>query len=240
MAAKTPTMRIDILPDVDAVARQGAAFIAKFARQAMEARGRFILAVSGGETPRRMLQDLAAENIPWAGVRIVQADERLAPPGDVDRNLTLLQESLLAHGPLAPQQIFPMPVETDDPAAAARCYAQVLKRLGGSPPVFDLVHLGLGADGHTASLVLGDPVLDLTDRDVAVTEIYHGRRRMTLTYPVIDRARCILWLVTGGTKAAMLARLCNGDTNIPGGRVNRERAVVLADQAAGQLAEPVT
>ncbi|HXZ97610.1 MAG TPA: 6-phosphogluconolactonase, partial [Burkholderiales bacterium] len=107
-----------------------------------------------------------------------------------------------------------------------------LREIAGSPPVLDLIHLGLGPDGHTASLVPGDPVLDVADKDVAVTALYQGRRRMTLTYPALNRARRILWLITGDDKAAMLARLCNGDTTIPAGRVGQEQAVVLVDRAA--------
>jgi 6-phosphogluconolactonase len=181
-----------------------------------------------------MLHHLAAEDVSWADVYIVQVDERIAPAGDADRNLTMLQDTLLAHTPLALDQIVAMPVEAYDPATAAQQYAQALEMLCGSPPVLDLVHLGLGADGHTASLVPGDPVIDVTDTDAAITNVYHGRRRMTLTYPIINRARCILWLVTGEAKAAMLARLHAGDTDIPAGRVNHEQAVVLADEAAGQ------
>ncbi|MHB8404424.1 MAG: 6-phosphogluconolactonase [Gammaproteobacteria bacterium] len=222
-----------ILLDADAAAQQGAAFIAKLAHRTVDERGRFLLAVSGGKTPTRMFGILAAENLPWDKIHLFQVDERIAPPGAADRNLTALQESLLVHAPLTSQQVHPMPVETRDLVAAAHQYAEVLRRLGGSPPVFDLVHLGLGADGHTASLVPGDPVLDALDTEVAVTAVYQNRRRMTLTYPFINRARHILWLVTGTAKAQVLARLCEGDTSIPAGRVNRENAVVFADQAAG-------
>ena len=225
-------LELHVFSDADAVARQAAVFIAKCAYQAVDQHGRFVLALSGGETPRAMLQQLATQEMPWAGLRVAQVDERVAPAGHADRNLTLLQENLLVQGQLLSQQIYPMPVETHDLEMAARSYAEVLEHLGGAPPVLDLVHLGLGADGHAASLVPGDPVLHVMDADVALTHSYQGRRRMTLTYPIISRARCILWLVTGTAKAEMLARLCNDDTTIPAGRINRERAVVFADQAA--------
>jgi 6-phosphogluconolactonase len=221
-----------VLPDAAALARHAAVLIAEQARASIAARGRFVLALSGGETPRPMLNELAAMDVDWDGVHVVQVDERFAPPGDPARNLTLLQETLLAHAPLAPEQIYPMPVEAADPAAAAGDYARLLEQLAGVPPVIDLVHLGLGTDGHTASLVPGDAALDVTDADVAVTGVYKGRQRMTLTYPVIDRARCILWQVSGEAKAPMLARLCAGDTDIPAGHIAREQAVVLADHAA--------
>jgi 6-phosphogluconolactonase len=181
-----------------------------------------------------MLRALASEDVPWPGVHVVQVDERVAPAGDPDRNLTHLRESLLAHAPLRPEQIHAMPVESADLEAAAREYAALLEEIAGSPPVLDLVHLGLGPDGHTASLVPGDPVLDVTDRDVAVTGVYQGRRRMTLTYPIINRSRRILWLVTGAEKAGMLTRLRDGDRSIPAGRVRRDQALVLADRAAAE------
>ena len=225
-------MKIEALPDVDSVARAGAAFTAAEARAAVAARGRFIMAVSGGRTPWKMLRALADEPMPWTDVHVVQVDERVAPPGDADRNLTHLRESLLAHCPLVPEQIHAMPVEWSDLDAASERYAATLRETAGTPTVLDLAHLGLGPDGHTASLVPGDPVLDVTSADVAVSGIYQGRRRMTLTYPLLNRSRRILWLVTGHDKADMLSRLIDGDRSIPAGRISREQSVVLADDEA--------
>jgi len=225
-------MNIDILIDADAVARKAAEIIAAEARASVAQRGRFIMAVSGGHTPWKMLRALANEKVPWEGVRVVQVDERVAPAGDPDRNLSHLRESLLEHAPLRNEQILAMPVEWPDLDAAARSYAMTLNEVAGSPPVLDLAHLGLGPDGHTASLVPGDPVLNVTDSDVALTGVYQGRRRMTLTYPILNRARRILWLVTGNDKVDALARLREGDTSIPAGKIHRAQAVVLADQAA--------
>src|SRR5574341_226027 len=225
-------MKIDVLPDADSVAREAAAIIAREAREAVAARGRFNMAVSGGRTPWMMLRVLLGQDMPWDKVHVVQVDERVAPAGHPDRNLTHVQESLLKQAPLPADRIHAMPVETSDLEAAAAQYAVTLQELAGSPPVLDLVHLGLGPDGHTASLIPGDPVLEVTDADVAMTGIYQGRRRMTLTYPVLNRARFILWLVTGSEKADMLARLRDGDRSIPAGQVSRDHALVLADRAA--------
>jgi 6-phosphogluconolactonase len=228
----TSESSVEILETADAVANRAAQAIAALAREAIEARGRFLFAVSGGHTPWVMLRALGAAEIPWPAVRIFQVDERVAPAGHADRNLTHLRESLLEHAPLAPGQILAMPVETEDLDRAAAEYAQTLQRECGSPAVLDLVHLGLGPDGHTASLVPGDPVLNVRDRDVAVTGPYQGRRRMTLTYPAINRARQILWVVTGAEKAQMLRRLLDCDAGIPGGRVDSGKSLVLADAAA--------
>jgi 6-phosphogluconolactonase len=179
-----------------------------------------------------MLRALVDEAVPWSDVHVFQVDERIAPAGDPERNLTHLYASLLDRTALPPQQIYAMPVEETDLDAAASRYSRTLERIAGVPPVLDLVHLGLGEDGHTASLVPGDPVPDVSDRDVAITGVYMGRRRMTLTYPIINRARRILWLVTGTDKVAMLPRLLAADAAIPAGRVHLERALVLADGAA--------
>ena len=225
-------MKIEIFPDADAVAQKGAEIIAAEARAAVKARGRFIVAVSGGHTPWQMLRALANEDVPWEGVNVVQVDERVAPAGHPERNLTHLYESLLEHAPLRREQIYAMPVETAELESTAERYAETLKKIAGSPPVLDLVHLGLGPDGHTASLVPGDPVLNVTDSDVVLTGVYQGRRRMTLTYSILNRARRILWLVTGNDKVAALARLREGDVTIPAGRIQRADALVLADKAA--------
>src|SRR5215510_6169421 len=179
-------MKIEILTDANAVASKAAEIIATEARAAVAARGRFVMAVSGGHTPWQMLRALANEEVPWKSVHVVQVDERVAPSGDPDRNLTHLRASLLEHAPLRDDQIHPMPVDATNLEQAASNYASALSHLSGSPPVIDLVHLGLGPDGHTASLVPGDSVLDVTNKDVALTGLYQGRRRMTLTYPALD------------------------------------------------------
>jgi len=231
-------MKIEIYSDADAVAQKAAALVATEARAAVAARGAFVMAVSGGHTPWQMLRALAGEDVPWGAVHVAQVDERVAPAGDPDRNLTHLRESLLQRAPLRAEQIHAMPVESTNLQAACAEYALTLQGLAGSPPVLDLVHLGLGPDGHTASLVPGDPVLEVNDADVALTELYKGRRRMTLTYPILNRSRRVLWLVTGSGKAGMLSRLRAGDAQIPAGRVRSDHALVLADRAAaGQLDE---
>jgi 6-phosphogluconolactonase len=210
------------LADPEAVAQAGAALVAERARAAVAERGTFLFAVSGGHTPWAMFAELARETVPWDAVVIYQVDERVAPAGDSSRNLTHLTEALGS----APAQVLPMPVNDADLAAAAAAYATDL------PEQFDLVHLGLGPDGHTASLVPGDPVLSVTDRLVGVTRPYQGEVRMTLTYPALARAREILWLVTGADKKEALGALLAGDTTIPAGRVEAAASVVLADQAA--------
>jgi 6-phosphogluconolactonase len=225
-------MKIEIFSDAESVAREAAAIIAAEARAAVAERGRFIMAVSGGHTPWAMLRNLAQEEVPWENVHLTQVDERVAPSGHPDRNLTHLRESLLEHARLPQEQIYAMPVESSDLEAAAKQYAATLAKIAGSPPVLDLVHLGLGPDGHTASLVPGDAVLKVNEADVAVTGIYQGRRRITLTYPILNRARRLLWLVTGSDKVAMLVRLRDGDRSIPAGLVSQERALLLADRAA--------
>ena len=215
-------LEIEILPDGRAAAERGAEVIAAAAAEAVAGRGRFTMAVSGGRNPWTMFAALYGR-MPWETVTIFQVDERVAPDGEDDRNLTHLLRSLPAGGAA---DVRPMPVTAHDLEAAAARYAEAL------PEVLDLVHLGLGPDGHTASLVPGDPVLEVSDRDVAVTGEYQGRRRMTLTYPALDRARQILWLVTGEDKVDALTRLRQGDESIPGGRVSAENALVVADAAA--------
>jgi len=226
-------MKIEVLDGPEAVAGRAATLVAEQARAAVRERGRFTFAVSGGHTPWVMLRALAGEQVPWNEVHVVQVDERVAPADSDERNFKHLRESLLSHVPLPPGNLHPMPVEADDLPAAAAEYARTLEDLAGSPPVLDLVHLGLGPDGHTASLVPGDAVLEVADVWVALTVgLYQGRRRMTLTYPVLDRARCVLWLVTGAEKVEALRKLHQKDRTIPAGRVRQEGAIVVADRVA--------
>jgi 6-phosphogluconolactonase len=215
-------LEVEVYPDADAASERGAEIIAAAAREAVDERGRFTMAVSGGTGPWKMFGGLYGR-MPWDKVTIFQVDERVAPDDDPDRNVTHLLRSLPAGGVA---DVRPMPVTAHDLEAAASAYA------GALPEAFDLVHLGIGPDGHTASLIPGDPVLDITDRDVALTGEYQGRIRMTLTYPPLNRARRILWLVTGDDKVDALARLRAGDASIPGGRVATENALVIADADA--------
>jgi len=227
-------MKLRVLPDAEAVAQAGAAYIAEIANAAIKDRGVFTFAVSGGRTPWVMLRALAKEPLPWEGVQVFQVDEREAPADDPDRNYAHLRQSLLSNANLPPENIHPMPVERDDLAAASASYAETLEQMTGSPPILDLAHLGLGPDGHTASLVPGDPVLDVNDRSVGTTGIYQGRHRMTLTYPVLNSARNVMFIVTGSEKIIALTKLMQHDQSIPAGRVRPDDAVVIADRLAAE------
>ena len=224
-------MKIEIFNDANAVAKAAAKLIAADARAAIAARGIFTFAVSGGKTPWVMLRELASEELPWEKIHLFQIDERLAPEGDKDRNLTHLLESF-AGAPIPPENIHPMPVNAADSAEGAKEYEQTLESYCGIPAMLDLAHLGPGPDGHTASLIPGAPVLGVHDLDVALTGLYQGRNRMTLTYPMLNRSRKILWLATGAEKAPMIERLKHGDPTIPGGLIKQENAILLADSAA--------
>lgn len=228
-------MRIRALADAHRVFQEAAALTAAEARAAVAARGRFVMAISR-HTPWELLRMLAREDLPWSHVHIVQVDECAPPAGDPDR--ASLRGRVLVHCPVHPERVHPMPVEDTDLDAASARYVRVLQEIAGVRPVLDLVHLGLGADGHAASLVPGDPVLEMRSVDVAPTQIHHGRRRLTLTYPALDRARRIVWLVLGRDRSEMLMRLCAGDRSIPAGRVNQNRAVVLADHEAAARLRP--
>lgn len=208
--------------DADAVAAAAANYVAQLSRGAIEASGRFTFAVSGGRTPWVMFEKLAQMEVAWSDVVIYQVDERIAPAGDATRNLTNLERILAECGPT----IIPMPVNDDDLEEAATSYAQQL------PERFDLVHLGLGPDGHTASLILGDLVLTVRDRLVAITGVYQGEQRMTLTYEALARADQLLWLVTGDDKRTALAQLLGGDVSIPAAVVEAAASLVMADHTA--------
>jgi 6-phosphogluconolactonase len=223
--------RLEVLDDADAVHRRGAELIAEAARAAVSQRGHCALGVSGGRDPWPMFSQLEDLEMDWTATEIFQVDERVAPAGSDERNLTHLVESLSIG---AQGSVRPMPVTDDDLEAAAAHYADSL------PEALDLAHLGIGPDGHTASLVPGDPVLEVSDRRVAVTGgEYQGVRRMTLTYPELARARSLLWVVTGEEKRDALAKLLARDPSIPAGRVEPGGdSLILADPAAAPGVQP--
>lgn len=228
-----PNIKLFSTPEEVSVA--GAEWLADQLRIAVDERGRCTLAVSGGRSPWPMLKLLAKrDDLPWEAVWLFQVDERIAPDGDEDRNLTQMRRHVLSIRPELEARTCAMPVNDADPVAGAVRYAGQLEEFCGSPSILDIIHLGLGPDGHTASLVPGDEVLEVLDRDVALTtDPYQGHRRMTLTYPTINRARNIMWQVVGADKRDALAKMMAGDNAIPGGRIESSRAMVFADQAAG-------
>jgi 6-phosphogluconolactonase len=224
-------MRLIVAPDAEAAAERAAHEIAAACNGAIAARGAAIIAISGGETPWGMLRALVSLSIDWPALHVLQVDERVAPDDDPRRNLIRLRDILVAHGPLPVSRLHAMSVTGDSPDAGAAAYAELLQRLAGRPPQLDVVQLGLGADGHTASLFSGDAALD-TDADVAVTGEYAGTRRMTLTLPTLSRARLRVWLVTGSGKRHALEELVRGDGTSPAGRVERSHSCVVTDQSS--------
>ncbi len=223
---------VEVLPDGPALARRTADLVEEQLAAAIEARGQATLAVSGGSTPIAFLTELAGRKLPWEAVHVFQVDERVAPPGHADRNLTGLHQSLLDRAPIPPGNVHPMPVEAPDLEAAADAYAEEIRAVTGPDGRIDVIHLGVGDDGHTASWPPGDPVVDASN-DVAVIGPFNGRLRMTLTPPSVNRAGWIVWLIDGEAKAPVVARLLAGDPAIPASRVRRHDVTLLADAAAG-------
>ncbi|MEZ5565525.1 MAG: 6-phosphogluconolactonase [Gammaproteobacteria bacterium] len=230
-------MRLEIAKTPEAAAAVAARLIATVLGIAIGRRTRASLALSGGSSPLPMLQALAREPLDWSVVHVYQVDERVVARGDSARNLGALDEILVWRGPLPRRNLHPMWVDRADLDAAAESYGEEIAQVAGEPPILDLVHLGLGTDGHTASLFPGDPVLKVKDRSVAVTNEHSGHRRMTLTLPVLCRARSVLWFVTGAEKAGVAADLYAGGAPFPAGLVARRRAVLVADQAAASEAQ---
>ncbi len=225
-------MQILVLPTAEAAAKRAALLIAEAAIIAIRKRGNFAFAVSGGTTPWLMLAELAKQPIDWQRVHLFQVDERVAPPGSPERNWTHINEVLLSRVPIPPEHAHAMPVQLQDLGAAAADYEATLTRVAGTPPKLDLVHLGLGLDGHTASLVPGDKALAIRNAEVARTDVYKGHPRLTLTFQALNRARSVLWLATGGEKRDVLAKLLHGDRTIPAGRIRGANATVLTENAA--------
>lgn len=216
--------------ETDRIPARAADVFAAAVRASVELRGICILAISGGSTPGAVFAELATRDLPWEQVVITQVDERIAPEGDPDRNLTGQQEAFAG----LPVRWLPLAVEGHIRSKLTETL-DGLKEVAGDPPILDVVHLGLGADGHTASLIPGDPVLDEMDLPIAITNEYQGRRRMTFTRPVLDNCRLVVWLVVGADKAEPLAALARGDKGIPAGLLEPTNSLILADPAAAAL-----
>ena len=213
--------------ETDRIASRAADVFAVAIRSAVELRGTCVLALSGGSTPAAVFAELATRDLPWDCVVITQVDERIAPEGDPDRNLTGQRAAFEG----LPVRWLPLAVEGQIRSKLVETLDE-LKEVAGEPPIIDVVHLGLGSDGHTASLIPDDPVLDALDQSIAITNEYQGRRRMTFTRPMLDRSRLIVWLVVGADKAGALASLASGDTSIPASLLEPANSLILADPAA--------
>jgi 6-phosphogluconolactonase len=225
-------MKTEIFPSADQVAEGAAAYIEQLIRETLAHKKYFSMAISGGRTPWEMLKILSKASLPWTRVNLFQVDERVAPDGHADRNLTQLFQVIEGSPLVNHLRIFPMPVMAEDLGAASQDYAKLIHEITDGEGL-DLIHLGMGSDGHTASLVPGDGVLDVNDREVACTEqLYQGRIRMTLTYPLLNSSKRILWIVTGAEKQEMVQRLLKQDASIPAGSVNQANALLMVDQAA--------
>jgi 6-phosphogluconolactonase len=225
-------MKTELFPTADQVAAGAAAYLEQEIRDALTHQKSFSLAISGGRTPWEMLKILSKADLPWQQVNLFQVDERVAPDGHADRNLTQLFQAIAGTPMVTQLRIFPMPVLAEDLEEGCREYTQVLDEVTEGKGL-DLIHLGLGSDGHTASLVPGDGVMEVQDRLVACTQnTYQGRIRMTLTYPLLNSAKQLLWIVTGSEKQEMVQRLLQKDQSIPAGRLRQENALLLVDQAA--------
>lgn len=225
-------MEIRTFQSADEVAKEAAIYIADRIRENVARKGSFTMAISGGRTPWEMIKELAKEDLHWEKVFLFQVDERIAPDAHPDRNLTQLFKAIEGTKLVLRLNIFPMRVTADNLNEACEEYADHITRLTENGK-FDLIHLGLGTDGHTASLVPGDAVLAVQDKTVAITgDTYQGRHRMTLTYPLINQAAKILWVITGAEKAEMLNRLLHQDPSIPAGKIDQHHAIVLTEESA--------
>jgi 6-phosphogluconolactonase len=228
-------MRVEIAASPEEAADFAARYVAERIAAAVKARDGAAIAVSGGQTPWLMLAALARHSLPWAKLQVFQVDERIASGRDLSRNSGHIERILVTLGPLPAANFHAMPVESDNLEAAAAAYAGELSAACGAPPRLDLVHLGLGADGHTASLVPGDPLLKESVRMTGISGLYQGQRRMSLTFPAINCARSILWLATGRAKAERVAELRTGTGSAPASQVERGNAIIVADREAATL-----
>lgn len=223
-------MKLEICPTAVAAAERAAHRIAGCLGEAIAVRGRGTVAFSGGHTPADMLPVLAVAPLNWAAVDIFQVDERIVGVDDERRNLRALRAAFGNPGPAA-ARIHGMPVDDGPHERAAEDYEESLNTIAGTPATLDVVHLGLGVDGHTASLFPGDAALKAT-ADVAVSGPYDGLERMTLTIDVLNRARMRVWLVTGAAKRAIVRRLVDDDPALVAHRIRRDHSILVLDRDA--------
>jgi 6-phosphogluconolactonase len=226
-------------PDGEALAR-GAALWLKDRIATLQ--GRIAIALSGGSTPRRLFQVMGSqfeEEFPWERMHFFWGDERFVPHDDPESNFRMAYEALLSKAAVPPGNIHPVPTEGIEPDEAARAYERELKGFYGAPKLqpnkllFDVQFLGLGDDGHTASLIPGEPVLNERERWVAA--VSHGRpeTRITLTYPPIESSRHIAFLVSGAAKRDILQKVRTQSAEVPAARLRPLGDLTfLADRAA--------
>jgi 6-phosphogluconolactonase len=236
-------------PDLATLSEAAAAFCAACAASAVTARGRFAIALTGGSSPRRLYELLAAPpwrtHVDWASWHVFWGDDRMVPPDHPDSNFRLAHETLLAHVPIPEAQIHRIPTEVGDRDHAARAYEAELRAFfpvtDEGWPHFDLVLLGLGADGHVASLFPGFPTLDESRRWVVGSPpgtLPPPIDRVTLTMPVLNAARKVAFIVAGADKALAVQRALRGDWDVPAARVQPTDGSLhwFLDTAAASLA----
>jgi 6-phosphogluconolactonase len=197
---------------------------------AIAARGVAAIAVSGGTTPAAMLGELAASGADWRHVHVFQVDERLVPDDDERRNMRLVRAAFAQSG-VPPANLHAVVAASAAPQAVADSYGRELRAIAGTPPVLDAVHLGLGADGHTASLFPGDRAVG-AGGDVALSGDHGGMRRITLTLDTLNRARMRIWLVTGTRKREVVKRMLEPGSSLVANRLQAEHSVLVLDADA--------
>ncbi|MEE9172505.1 MAG: 6-phosphogluconolactonase [candidate division NC10 bacterium] len=234
--------------DLEDVSHRAAELFIRLANEAASSTGRFAVALSGGSTPRALFTLLATDpfkqRVPWPKVHLFWGDERCVPPDHPESNYRMARDTLLDQAPISAQNIHRMPAEDEDCARAAAAYEQTLRAffegVAGELPCFDLILLGMGEDGHTASLFPGTAALAETERLVAPTYVEKlGTYRLTLTAPVINHAAHVAFLVAGESKASVLREVLEGERDpqrLPSQLIqpSRGRLVFIVDRAAAK------
>lgn len=229
---------VRIFPDLEGASQEAARLFAAAASEAIADHYRFSVALSGGPTPRRLYQLLAAEpyrsQLPWGQIHFFWGDERYVPANHAESNYRMAKEALLDHISIPVDNIHPMPTDAPETEQAARVHSAELQIFFDGDICFDLALMGIGDDGHTASLFADDPALTVRDKPVAVARpTSQPTDRLTLTYPIFNRTRRVLFLVSGQEKALVVARVLAGDAAYPCTGIQPTGELIwLLDQAA--------